>query len=77
MLTFVYAAPADYQTNTRTVTFSSSVNNVSVSVTIYNDNIWESTENFLGNLTDPQSQTGVSIMPNTANVDIIDNDDSK
>ena len=74
MLTFVYAAPADYRTDMRTITFSSSVSNVSVSVTIYNDNILESTENFLGNLADPQSHTGVSIMPNTANVDIMDND---
>ena len=57
----------------RTITFSSSVSNVSVSVTIYDDDILESTEHFLGNLTDPHSQTGVSIMPNTANVDILNN----
>ena len=74
MLTFVYAAPADYVTDTRTITFSSSVSNVSVSVTIYNDDILEPTENFLGNLTDPQRRATVSIIPNTANVDIMDND---
>ena len=73
-LTFVYAAPADYHTDTRTITFSSSVSNVSVSVTIYNDDILESTEHFFGNLVDPQSQATVSIMPNTTSVDIIDND---
>ena len=56
----------------RTITFSSSVSNVSVSVTIYNDDILESTENF-GNLVDPQSQATVSIMPNSANVDILNN----
>ena len=70
----MYAAPADYQTDTRTITFSSSVSNVSVSVTIYDDDILESTENFLGNLADPSSQATVSIMPHTANVDIMDND---
>ena len=70
----MHAAPADYRTETRIITFSSSVSNVSVSVTIYNDDILESTENFFGNLADLQSQTGVSIMPNTANVDIMDND---
>ena len=47
---------------------------MSVSVTIFDDGILESTENFLGNLADPQSQTGVSIMPGTANVNIMDND---
>ena len=47
---------------------------MSVTVTIIDDNILESTENFLGYLTDPQSQTGVFIMPSTANVNIIDND---
>ena len=74
MLTLVHAAPADYRTDTKNVTFSSSVSNASVSVTIYNDDILELTENFLGNLTDSQHQAGVSIMPNTTNVDIMDND---
>ena len=67
-------SPADYQTVTRTITFSSSVSNVSVQVTIVDDSILESTENFLLNLADPQRQTGVSIMPSTANVTILDND---
>ena len=74
LLTPVYVAPADYQTVTRTITFSSSVSNVSVPVTIFDDSILESTENFVGNLADPQSQTGVSIMPSIANVNITDND---
>ena len=47
---------------------------MSVIVTIVDDSILESTENFLVNLADPQSQTGVSLMPSTANVDIMDND---
>ena len=47
---------------------------MSVSVTIFDDDILESSENFLGNLADPQSQTGVVIMPNTAHVNIMDND---
>ena len=47
---------------------------MSVIVTIVDDSILESTENFLVNLADPQSQIGVSTMPNTANVDIVDND---
>ena len=70
----MYAAPADYQTETRNITFSSSVSNVSISVTIYDDNILESTEHFFGNLADPRSRATVSIMPNTASVDIMDND---
>ena len=70
----MYVAPADYQAVARTITFSSTVSNVSVSVTIIDDGILESTENFLVNLTDPQSLTGVSIMPSTANVNIMDND---
>ena len=74
MLNYVYAAPADYRTDTRTVTFSSTVSKVSVSITIYNDNVLESTENFFGNLTSSRNQTGVFIMPNTANVYIMDND---
>ena len=57
-----------------TITFSSSVSNVSVSVTIFDDSILESTENFLVNLVDPQSQTGISTMPSSANVNIVDND---
>ena len=48
--------------------------NVSVTVTIFDDGILESTENFLVNLADPLSQNGVSIMPSTANVNIMDND---
>ena len=74
MLTFVHAAPADYRTDMRNVTFSSSVSNVTVSVTIYDDNILESTENFLGNLTDTKRLATVSIVPNITNVDILDND---
>ena len=70
----MYVAPADYQAEARTITFSSTVSTVSISVTIFDDSILESTENFLVNLADPQSQTGVSIMPSTANVNIIDND---
>ena len=50
------------------------VSNVSITVTIFDDSILESTENFLVNLSDPQSQSGVSIMPSTAKVNIIDND---
>ena len=70
----LYVAPADYQPEARTITFSSSVSNVSITITIVDDSILESTENFLVNLADPQSQIGVSTMPNTANVDIVDND---
>ena len=74
LLTPVYVAPADYQAVTRTITFSSSVSTVSVTVTIFDDSILESTENFVGNLTDPQSQTGISLTPSIANVNITDND---
>ena len=74
LLTPVYVAPADYQAVTRTITFSSSVSTVSVTVTIFDDSILESTENFVGNLTDPQSQTGISLTPSIANVNIMDND---
>ena len=70
----MYVAPADYQAVTRTITFSSTVSIISISVTIIDDSILESTENFLVYLADPQNQTGVSIMPGTANVNIMDND---
>ena len=70
----MYVAPADYQAVARTITFSSTVSTVSVTVTIIDDGILESTENFLVYLADPQSLTGVSIMPSIANVNIMDND---
>ena len=47
---------------------------MSVPVTIFDDSILESAENFLGHLADPKNQTGVSIMSSIANVNIIDND---
>ena len=71
----MYVAPADYKTVMRTnITFLSTFSNVSIPVTIFDDSILESTENFLVNLADPQNQTGVFIMPSTANVNIMDND---
>ena len=74
LLTPVYVAPADYQTVTRMITFSSSVSTASITVTIFDDSIFESTENFVGNLVDPQSQNRVFLMPSIANVTIMDND---
>ena len=66
---------ADYERTVRTLTFSPTVNVNSVPVNIFNDDIHEDSETFLGTL----SATGQSVIlnPDTAVVTITDDIDRK
>ena len=71
-------APADYTLTTGSLIFNSGTNTVQIDVPIIDDNLIEPTENFELILSNVQSNLGVGFVDqqptNTANGDIIDND---
>ena len=76
-LSFSYkTAPSDYIATTQLLTFSSSVRSINISVPIEDDGLLENIERFSGilNYNDVADQTQVTLIPDTATVEITDND---
>ena len=72
---FTFPAPGDYTSVTQLLTFTPSTTQLSVSIPIIDDNVVESTEAFISQLTGLiPSDAAVILSPNEAVIQIIDND---
>ena len=69
-----FAAPADYQTVERELTFGSTTSRIPVSIPIQSDQLDEPNETFRVLLTQEPATGTVTLMPATATVTITDDD---